>query len=72
MLYCCCHCFNFVVIVVDVVVVIGVDPRDQPLKFGLNRVKNSGDIADIEFAVVGGVKSISCQTQLLLCQVELS
>ena len=65
---------DVVFVVVDVAIVIVVDPRNQPLKFGWNQVKNSGDIADIEFAVVGGggdggggVKSFSCQTQLLLC-----
>ena len=29
-------------------------PRTLPLKFSQNRVKNSKDIADIEFAVVVG------------------
>ena len=47
----------------------GIDPRNLPLKFGLNWVINSWDIDDIEFPVVGGgggggVKSFSCQTQL--------
>ena len=45
-----------------------IDPRNLPLKFGENRVSNSWDIDDIEFPVVvgGGVKSFTCQTQLLL------
>ena len=49
-----------------------IDPRNLPLKFGQNRVSNSWDIDDIEFPVVvgGGVKSVSCQTQLFY--VELS
>ena len=39
---------------------------------GQNWVSNSYDIADIEFVWVGGcAKSFSCQTQLLLCKVEL-
>ena len=29
-------------------------PRNISLKFGRNRVSNSGDMADIEFALVGG------------------
>ena len=42
-------------------------PRILRLKFGQNRVHNSWDIADIEFAVVGGgggwySKSFSRQT----------
>ena len=52
-----------------------IDPRNLPLKFGQNQVSNSWDIDDFEFPVVGGgggVKSFSCQTQLLLCWVELS
>ena len=44
----------FVVAVIVVVVVIVVDPRNQPLKFGSNWFKNSGNIADVEFAVVVG------------------
>ena len=36
----------------------------------------STDIVDVEFGVMvgggGGVRSFSCQTQLLLCKVELS
>ena len=39
------------VIVVDVNVVV-VDTRNLPLKFGKNWVRNSWDIADIEFVVV--------------------
>ena len=44
-------------------------PRILPLNFGQNRASNSCDIADIEFAVVGGgggwwcAKSFSCKTQ---------
>ena len=56
------------VVVVIVVIVVVVDPTHLPLKFGLNWVRNSGDINDIEFVVVvvgGGLKSFSCQTQLL-------
>ena len=45
----------FVVVVVHVVVlIVVVDPRNLPLKFGLNQVKKSWDIYDIEFAVVVG------------------
>ena len=46
-------------------------PRNLHLQFHQNRVSNSWDIADIEFAVVvvvvvgGGLKSFSCHTQLL-------
>ena len=47
-------------------------PRNLHLKFGQNRVSNSWDIVDIEFAVVvvvgggggGGPKSFSCQPNL--------
>ena len=68
---------------VDVVVVVifVVDPKNPPLKFGWNWVRNSWGIGidDIEFVVVvvggsggGGVKSFSCQTQLLRwVEVEL-
>ena len=49
-----------------VVVIVVVDPVNLPLKFGLNRVRNSWDFYDIEFVVVvGGLKEFSCQTQLL-------
>ena len=63
-----------VVIVVVVVFMDIIDPRNLPLKFCQNRVSNSWDIDDVEFPVVvvgggGGVKSFSCQTQLLLCWV---
>ena len=46
-------------------------PRSLHLKFGQNRVSNSWDIVDIEFAVVvvggggGGEQSFSGKTQLL-------
>ena len=68
--------FAFVVVIVIVKVVGGVIvvvvyvPRNLSLKFGLNGGKSSWDIDDVEFPVVGGcggVKSFSCQTQLLLC-----
>ena len=42
--------------------------HDTLYEFGQNKVKNSWDIADIEFVVVvggGGVKSFSCQKILL-------
>ena len=60
-------------------VIVVVDPRNPPWKFGNNRVGNSWDIADVEFPVGGGgggggggVKSFSCQTQLLSwVEVEL-
>ena len=56
---CCCCCFVAVVVivVVFVLVVVGIlviDPRNQPL----NRVKNSGDNADVEFLVGVGVVTI--------------
>ena len=54
---------------------VAVDPRNLPLKFSQNWISNSWDFDDFLFPVVvegGGVKSFSCQTQLLLCQVELS
>ena len=35
-------------------------PRNLPLKFGQNLAINSWDIADIKFAVVGGVQSHFC------------
>ena len=69
----------FVVVVVHVVVVIVVVyPRNLPLKFGQNLGSNRWDIADVGFPVVVegcgdggdggvGVKSFSCQTQLMLC-----
>ena len=42
-----------VVVVVHVVaVIVVVDPTNLPLKFGLNRARNSLDINDIEFVVV--------------------
>ena len=31
-----------------------IDPRNLPIKFGQNRVSNSGDIDDVEFPVLGG------------------
>ena len=55
--YFCCCCFVIVVAVVVVVVVVVhvvVDPRNLPLKFGQNRVRNRLDIAGIEFPVVVG------------------
>ena len=35
-------------------------PRNLPFKFGQNWASNSGDIADIEFAVVGGGGGVPC------------
>ena len=63
--------FVVVVVIVLAVVIVFVDPRNLPLKFGQNRFNNSWGIADIEFAVGGGggcgggVQSdFFCQTQL--------
>ena len=50
-------------------VIVVVDPKKPPWKFGNNRVGNSWDIADIEFPVGGGVKSFACHTQLLTHQI---
>ena len=36
-------------------VIVVVNPRNPPWKFGNNRVGNSWDIADVEFPVGGGV-----------------
>ena len=44
--------FDVVVIIVVVVVHVVVDPTNLPLKFGLNRARNSYDMNDIEFVVV--------------------
>ena len=57
----------------NVTVTLGICSRwsKEPIsKVFSNRVRNSWDIADIEFAVVGGgwcAKSVSCQTRLRSC-----
>ena len=61
---------DVVVVVVFVVHVVAVIPRNKALKFGQDRISSSWDIDDVAFSVVrggggGGVKSFSCQTQLL-------
>ena len=57
------YCF-FLFFFAAVVAFLVVDPRNLPLKFGKIWVRNRWYIAGIE-VVVGGVKSFSCQTQLL-------
>ena len=51
-----------------------IDPRDLSLTFGQHQVSDSSDIAGIEFVVgvLWCAKSMSCQTQLILCHGELS
>ena len=50
----CCFCFVVIVVVLVVVHVVVVDPINLPLRFGLNRVRNSWDFNDIEFVVMVG------------------
>ena len=62
-----------VVLVLILVHVVAVDPKNLQLKFCQNWISNSSDIEDVEFPVVvvvgecGGVKSFLCQIELLLC-----
>ena len=62
--------FVVVVVIVYVAFVIVGYPRNIRLRFGLNHLSSSWDIADIEIVwwVVGGwAESFSYQTKLLLC-----
>ena len=64
MQYCFAVVHDVVIVHIDVVVIVVVDPWNLPLKFGQNWVINSWDlvdvlvviwdIADIEFVLVGG------------------
>ena len=49
---CCCSSYCFVDVVLVLLHVVAVDPRNLPLKFCQNWISNSSDIEDVEFPVV--------------------